>query len=409
MLHSCKTFPISRWDGLFFVLLVLGLAGLEPCVGSSVSAWGAGEINDPSDGADYGQSIIPANLTNAVQVAAGGAHSLAVKADGTIEAWGDNTYGQLDFPAGTNYEAVAAGELFGLALVAGGTAVGAGDDYYGQTDVPANLTNAVAVDCGFYHSLALKSDGTVSAWGAGEINDPNDPSGVDYGQSIVPPGLSNVVAISAGGYFNLALKSDGTVVAWGDDSAGNTNLPAGLTNVVAISAGGFHSLALLANGTVVSWGTNNFGQTNVPIGLSNVVAIAAGEFHSLALKSNGTVVAWGAGETDNPNDEVDYGQSIVPTNLTNVQQIAAGDLHSLALVNHGPPPAYATLAQPKFGTNGFSASLPTLNGRVYQLQYRNFLANGPWQSLLLQAGTGGNLKWIDPAMTSQRFYRAQRW
>ena len=102
-------------------------------------------------------------------------------------------------------------------------------------------------------------------------------------QTNVPPGLNNVVAIAAGGYHSLALKYDGTVVAWGDDSVGQTNVPPGLSNVVAIAAGGFHSLALKADGTLVTWGDNSAGQSSVPVGLTNVVAISAGYFHSVAL------------------------------------------------------------------------------------------------------------------------------
>jgi secreted trypsin-like serine protease len=89
----------------------------------------------------------------------------------------------------------------------------------------------------------------------------------------------------------LALKSDGTVVAWGDNECGQTNVPSGLTNVVAIAGGGDHSLALKADGAVVAWGagtTNsgsepNVGQSIVPAGLTNVVAIGGGNDCSLAL------------------------------------------------------------------------------------------------------------------------------
>ena len=52
------------------------------------------------------------------------------------------------------------------------------------------------------------------------------------------------MAIDAGGYHTVALKQDGTVVAWGYNDEGQTKVPAGLSGVVAIAAGGFHTVVL---------------------------------------------------------------------------------------------------------------------------------------------------------------------
>jgi len=383
-------------------VLLLMLFGSAPgiCAGNHVVAWGAGMIINPADNNDYGQSIVPASLTNAVYVAGGWRHSLALKTDGTLQGWGDDSLGQTDFIPGNNYVTIACGKLHSLALKSDGTVMAnAGFDLNGQTDVPANLSNVVAIACGFFHSLALKTDGTLVTWGG--------QGSADYGQGVVPSGLSNVVAIVGGGWHNLVLKSDGTLFAWGRGDSGQTNIPAGLSNVVAIAAGAAHNLVLKANGTVVAWGLNTYGQTNVPSDLSNVVAIAAGGWHNLALQNDGTVVAWGAGIGSDTN--VDYGQNIVPTGLTNVVQIAAGTLHSLALVGTRPPVTQIVLAQPSLGTNGFSVSLPTQIGRVYQLEFKNSLTDSTWQSLSLRAGTGGRLQLTDPAVASQRFYRVLQW
>lgn len=121
----------------------------------------------------------------------------------------------------------------------------------------------------------------------------------------------------------MALKTNGTVVAWGDNAYGQTNIPAGLSGVTAIAAGRLHTVALKSDGTLVAWGRNSEGQTNIPVGLSGVMAIAAGGMHSVALKSNGTVVAWGLN---------DYGQTNVPAGLSGVTAIAAGGSHTVALV-----------------------------------------------------------------------------
>jgi hypothetical protein len=100
---------------------------------------------------------------------------------------------------------------------------------------------------------------------------------VAWGTEVAPPGLTNILAVAAGGYHALALRSDGTILAWGGPNTyGETTVPAGLTNVVKIAAGRSFSLALKSDGTVIGWGENIYGQTNVLFELSNVVAIAGG-------------------------------------------------------------------------------------------------------------------------------------
>jgi alpha-tubulin suppressor-like RCC1 family protein len=175
----------------------------------------------------------------------------------------------------------------------------------------------LGVASGYFHALAIRSNGTVAAWGT-----------TANGATNVPADLSDVVSVAGGNYFSVALKSDGTVVAWGLGTSGQTNVPAGLSSVTAISAGGSHALALRANGTVVAWGLNSSGQTNVPAGLSNVVALAAGSIHSLALKNDGTIIGWGG-----------FGK--IP-NYTNVVALAAGFGQSLALQADGTVLAWST-------------------------------------------------------------------
>ena len=266
----------------------------------------------------YGQSRIPLDLTNAVAVAAGGSHSLALTAEGRVVAWGDNSTGQTTVPSGLSHVvALAAGGYHSLALTDEGRVVAWGDNYLGKTNVPSGLSNVVAIAAGGYHSLALTAEGRVVAWG-----------GNYDGQATVPGGLSNVVALAAGGYHSLALTAEGRVMAWGDSRYGQTTVPGGLSNVVAIAAGWYHNLALTAEGRVMAWGDNRYGQTTVPSGLSNVVAIVAAWYHNLALTAEGWVVAWG----DNR-----YGQTTVPSGLSNVVAIAAGNYYSLALAGSGRP------------------------------------------------------------------------
>ncbi len=249
-------------------------------------------------------------------IAAGGEHSLALRTNGTVIAWGGNTYGQTNVPAGlSNVTAIAAGYYHSLALRSDGKVVAWGHNSDGQTNVAPGLSNVVALSAGCYHNLALRNDGTVVAWGRNSSGETN-----------VPPGLSNVVSVAAGCSHSLALKDNGIIVGWGDNDHGQLDVPSGLASVAALAGGNDFSLALKANRTVVAWGDNYNGQTNVPVGLSNVVAISGGGFHSLALRTDGTIAGWGQNT---------YGQTNVPPGLSNMIAIAAGASHSLALQGDG--------------------------------------------------------------------------
>jgi alpha-tubulin suppressor-like RCC1 family protein len=295
-------------------------------------AWGTG-TNNNGTGQNFNQSVVPANVTNPIAIAAGVMHSLALRPDGRVAAWGWNSSGQTFVPANlTNARAISAGFQHSLALRSNGTVQPWGSGSFSLLSVPSAATNVTAISSGWYHNLALRSNGTVVAWGAGTtiVALPN------FGQSRVPTNLTDVLAIAAGGYHSLALRNDGTVVAWGWNASGQTNVPPFLSNVVAIAAGTSNSLALRRDGTVVAWGSNTYGQTNVPVGLSNVVAIAAGAGHHLALRADGSLVAWGWNA---------YGQTNLPAGISNYTAIAAGGFHNLALINLGPA---AFLNQPQF-------------------------------------------------------------
>jgi hypothetical protein len=110
--------------------------------------------------------------------------------------------------------------------------------------VPAGLNSVVAVGGGGAHSLALRSDGSVVAWGGGKNNFGFYPQ---YGQSMIPAGLTNAVAVAVGYAHSVALRADGTVLSWGYNGADQKNAPPGLSNVVFISAGWQTGLAISAD------------------------------------------------------------------------------------------------------------------------------------------------------------------
>ena len=282
-------------------------------------------------------------LSGVTAISAGRMHTVALKSDGTVVAWGENGAGQSTVPAGlSGVTAVAGGGLHTVVLKSDGTVVAWGNNSSGQSTAPADLSGVTAIAAGEEHTVALKSDGTVVAWGWNHD-----------GQTNVPAGLSGVTAIAAGYQHTVALKSDGTVVAWGYNGTGQvtgtptlysplsaTANPVTLNGVVlrgvtAIAAGDEHTVASRIDGTVVAWGSNAGGQTTVPANVSGVTALAACGVFTVALKSDGTVVAWGG--VGYP----DFGQTTVPAGLSGVTAIAAGWYHTVTLVGRAlsPPPS----------------------------------------------------------------------
>ena len=259
-------------------------------------------------------------------------HCLWLKGDGTVWAWGRNSWGQLGSGNGTHLTPAQVSGLTGVVAIAGGG----------------------------YHSLALKSDGTVWAWGYAAQGQLGDGTGLDRSTPVHVLGLTDVVAISGGFEHNLALKSDGTVWAWGNNTYGqlgdgtstNNRLApvavTGLTGITVISAGGDHSMALKSDGTVWTWGINWYGVLGdgttttraIPgqvSGLSGVVAVAASYYHSLALKGDGTVWGWGENYYGNLGDgtRTDRPSPVPVSALTGVVAISSRFEHSLALKSDG--------------------------------------------------------------------------
>ena len=99
-------------------------------------------------------------------VAAGDSYSLALKTDGTVAGWGDNSWGETSIPPGlVNVTGIFAGYIHCLALKTDGTVVGWGDDSFGETNTPAGLSNVVTIATGWGYSLALKA---MALWLIGE-------------------------------------------------------------------------------------------------------------------------------------------------------------------------------------------------------------------------------------------------
>jgi uncharacterized repeat protein (TIGR03803 family) len=216
----------------------------------TVWTWGRGDSGQIGNGSSALRTLVPVQLTalgtNVTAIAAGRSHTIAMKSDGTVWSWGNNAYGQL------------------------------GNGTTSSVNVPTQiptLSNVIDVSAGDYHTLVLKSDGTVWAFGHNGNGRLGDGSSVSTRLS--PVKVSTITGgglrVSAGASHSMALKDDGTVWAWGLNTSGqlgngtlvNKSVPTlvnGLSGILAIDAGGYHSIALKDDGTVWTFGENSSGQ-----------------------------------------------------------------------------------------------------------------------------------------------------
>ncbi|MBD0382049.1 RCC1 domain-containing protein [Paenibacillus sedimenti] len=307
------------------------------------------------------------------QVAAGFDHSLVLTENGTMYAWGDNTYGQVGINS-------AKGVVSGPQKIEG-------------------LPKINQISAGFRHSMALDLEGNVWVWGnniAGQLGT-GDRTDLRKPTPISLPGKAT--SVTAGHRFSLVTLENGKVYGWGaqcahdtkrtfaelmqligqsatgisyyidanaDPSSSDTQELCEFQGFVAVSsltpieipelagsaqivAGFGHVLALQADGTVKSKGCNAYGQLGYPTadivpaetipGLEGIVSLATSTRHSMALDRNGKVWAWGADNTGQLGKNLGNLEGVfepeVVAGLPTITSIAAGHDFSLALDKEG--------------------------------------------------------------------------
>jgi alpha-tubulin suppressor-like RCC1 family protein len=276
-------------------------------------------------------------------IASGKSHTVALKTDETLWSWGGNNSVQLGVNdnthrstpvttllGGNNWKSIACGGYHTIALKTDGTLWSWGSNLFGQLGVNDTTRRSTPVTTllggnnwksitgGFYHTIALKTDGTLWSWG---YND-NGQLGVNNTTSRSTPvttllGGTNWKSIAGGYYHTIALNTDGTLWNWGSNDNGQlgvnnttsrstpvTTLLGG-TNWKSIAGKGFHTIAIKTDGTLWTWGRNSYGALGVNdtthrstpvttlLGGNNWKSIASGFFHTIAIKTDGPLWTWG--------------------------------------------------------------------------------------------------------------------
>jgi len=348
----------------------------------SLLAWGSNDDGQFGNGVAKNANTLPAPVVfDAVTAAAGGMHSLFVKADGTLWAMGGNSYGQLGIGTtestnrpvfvASNVLVAAAGRYHSLFVKADGTLWAMGYNGYGglgdgtktSANVPIRVaSNVVAIAAGYYHSLFVKTDGTL--WAMGDNGYGELGNGTTTATNVPIRVASNVVAAAAGYYHSLFVKADGALWGMGyndfgqlgDGTATARKTPVLIASgAVSVAAGYNHTLFVKADGTLWAMGQNDHGQlgngttanTNRPVcAASGVVSATAGQYHSLFTKTGGTVWTMGCNTVGQLGDGTTT-ETHVPVQAlcgtpASVKSGAAAT-HSLAV---GTPLAAVTVSTP---------------------------------------------------------------
>jgi len=376
-------------------VIAISAGGDHTCVlfaGGTIKCWGSngGRLGNNALRNQTGspKPVPVTEITDALQISAGSAHTCAVLSGGTVKCWGQNEWGQLGtggteataIPTAvigiTNAVQVSAGAEHSCAVLSNGKVkcwgnggngqLGDGHEYStpvgdGWASLPvevSGVTNAKQVSVGYEHTCSVLIDGKIKCWGNGRNGQLGNGTTIDSLAPVEVSGITNATQVSAGYDHTCALLSGGEVKCWGNGASGQLGtggteasaIPVaviGITTAIQIGAGYGHTCALLSGGEVKCWGFNFDGQLgdgttvgrSTPVdvnGISGAAGIGVGLLHACAIVGS-TGKCWG----NNGNGQLGNGKqsSAVPpvevSGITNAKQVSAGAGYTCAVLRGG--------------------------------------------------------------------------
>ena len=251
-----------------------------------INSWGGIGLNTTTN---YNYPVQVGALNNWAQIACGMSDTLAIQSNGTLWAWGNNSYGQLGTINQTHYSSPVQ--------------VGA-------------LSTWKKISSGWSHSAAIQTNGTLWTWGYNGYGALGTGNITNYSSPVQVGALSVWTQITCGNYYTAALQSNGTLWAWGLNQQGQLGLGnqtnysspiqvGNLSTWTQVVAGSSSTMSIQSNGTLWACGYNFYGNLGlntstskysspVQVGtLSTWSQISCGYSFVIALQTPGTLWTWG--------------------------------------------------------------------------------------------------------------------